>query len=123
MLVREKRTGSHYAMKVVRKDSLVNQERVMWLLSSKFSAFNERHLLVQATKASSPFIIQLHSAFQTESLLFLATEMMVGGDLESQMYANGPLTAKGLKLNACEIFLAVKCCHDHHYIYRYVLLI
>ncbi|TSL47694.1 Protein kinase C iota type [Bagarius yarrelli] len=68
LLVRLKKTERIYAMKVVKKE-LVNDD--------------EKHVFEQAS--NHPFLVGLHSCFQTESRLFFVIEYVNGGDLMFHM--------------------------------------
>lgn len=60
-IVRKKDTGLIYAMKVMKKDGVTNESKLKQIM-------NERTIMEQL--ADHPFIIKLHYAFQSVTLLF-----------------------------------------------------
>ena len=71
VLARKKDTGRLYAIKILRKDSLIDQNQISPILS-------ERKVLEQL---DHPFLIQLHWAFQTNKELFFVMDICTGGEL------------------------------------------
>ncbi|EHB10978.1 Protein kinase C iota type [Heterocephalus glaber] len=68
LLVQLKKSDHMYAMKAAKKE-LVNSDRVQ----------REKHVLQQVS--NHPFLVGLHSCFQTESRLFLVLDYVNGRDL------------------------------------------
>ena len=64
LLVRHKVTGQLYAMKVMRKDRIKRDKKVMQIMT-------ERRILESVQDNNHPFIIKMHSAFQSVSLSLL----------------------------------------------------
>ena len=56
LLVRNKITGSLFAMKVMRKDKIKRDNKVMQIMT-------ERRILEQIQVDNHPFIVKIHSAF------------------------------------------------------------
>ncbi|XP_031422929.1 protein kinase C zeta type-like [Clupea harengus] len=82
LLVRLKKNDQIYAMKVVKKELVHDDEKkrrdkdIDWVQT-------EKHVFKQAS--TNPFLVGLHSCFQTESRLFLVIEYVNGGDLMFHM--------------------------------------
>ena len=70
-LVRKKDTGEYFAMKILRKDKLIEKN-----LIEKTTA--ERDILQQA---DCPYIVRLHYAFQTDTKLYFIIDYLNGGEL------------------------------------------
>uniref|UniRef100_H3B4M1 Protein kinase C n=1 Tax=Latimeria chalumnae TaxID=7897 RepID=H3B4M1_LATCH len=76
LLVRLKKTERIYAMKIVKKELVNDDEDIDWVQT-------EKHVFEQAS--NHPFLVGLHSCFQTESRLFFVIEYVNGGDLMFHM--------------------------------------
>uniref|UniRef100_A0A8C8DTQ9 Protein kinase C, zeta n=1 Tax=Oryzias sinensis TaxID=183150 RepID=A0A8C8DTQ9_9TELE len=76
LLVRLKKNEQVFAMKVVKKELVHDDEDIDWVQT-------EKHVFEQAS--TNPFLVGLHSCFQTESRLFLVIEYVNGGDLMFHM--------------------------------------
>ena len=72
ILARKKDTGRLYAIKILRKDQLINDNQTKPILS-------ERRILEQLE--DHPFIIKLHWAFQSPRELFFVMDICTGGEL------------------------------------------
>ncbi|KAK3787037.1 hypothetical protein RRG08_037315 [Elysia crispata] len=72
-VVREKTSNAVFAMKVLRKSDLLNQPEI--------SFFEEERDIMATNK--SPWITQLHYAFQDATNLYLVMDFHAGGDLLS----------------------------------------
>jgi hypothetical protein len=75
-LVEYKKSKKCYAMKVIKKSIVDDDEDIDWVQT-------EKHVFEQAT--NHPFLVGLHSCFQTESRLFFVIEYLCGGDLMYHM--------------------------------------
>ena len=74
MLAESKATKELYAIKIQRKDLLVENDEVS-------SPTTEKSILVRATSSDHPFIAKLYATFQTETRLYFVLEYISGGDL------------------------------------------
>lgn len=71
ILVRKKDTGRLYAMKIMRKDKLVREQKIKPII-------NER-LIMQ--KLNHPYIIKLYWSFQSKTELFFVMDICTGGEM------------------------------------------
>ncbi|NXA56398.1 CTRO kinase, partial [Nothocercus julius] len=108
-VVREKLTGDVYAMKVMSKDSLLVQEHV--------SFFEEERSIL--SQNSSPWIPQLHYAFQDKKNLYLVMEYQPGGDLLSLLNRyEDQLDESMVQFYLAELVLAIHSVHQMGYVHR-----
>ena len=63
LMVELKQTKRIYAMKVIKKELVMDEEDIDWVQT-------EKHVFEQAS--NHPFLVGLHSCFQTDSRLFLS---------------------------------------------------
>ncbi|KAK9734176.1 hypothetical protein RND81_04G120500 [Saponaria officinalis] len=77
--VRKKGTSEIYAMKVMRKDKIMEKNHAEYMKA-------ERDIL---TKIDHPFIVQLRYSFQTKYRLYLVLDFINGGHLFFQLYNQG----------------------------------
>ncbi|KAM5266911.1 protein kinase C zeta type isoform 2-T2 [Hipposideros larvatus] len=109
LLVRLKKNDQVYAMKVVKKELVHDDEDIDWVQT-------EKHVFEQAS--SNPFLVGLHSCFQTTSRLFLVIEYVNGGDLMFHMQRQRKLPEEHARFYAAEICIALNFLHDRGIIYR-----
>uniref|UniRef100_A0A8C9U964 Protein kinase C iota type n=1 Tax=Scleropages formosus TaxID=113540 RepID=A0A8C9U964_SCLFO len=109
LLVRLRRTERIYAMKVVKKELVNDDEDIDWVQT-------EKHVFEQAS--NHPFLVGLHSCFQTESRLFFVIEYVNGGDLMFHMQRQRKLPEEHARFYSAEISLALNYLHEHGIIYR-----
>ena len=74
MLAEDKSDQQLYAIKILRKETLIENDEVK---GSKI----ERNVLMKARECDHPFIARLFSTFQTETRLCFVLEYLPGGDL------------------------------------------
>ncbi|XP_028848430.1 protein kinase C zeta type isoform X2 [Denticeps clupeoides] len=109
LLVRLKKNDEVYAMKVVKKELVHDDEDIDWVQT-------EKHVFKQAS--TNPFLVGLHSCFQTESRLFLVIEYVNGGDLMFHMQRQRKLPEEHARFYAAEICIALNFLHEKGIIYR-----
>ncbi|XP_078725876.1 protein kinase C iota type-like isoform X2 [Lampetra fluviatilis] len=109
LLVRLRTTESVYAMKVVKKDIVNDEEDIDWVQT-------EKHVFEQAS--NHPFLVGLHCCFQTESRLFFVIDYVNGGDLMFHMQRQRKLPEEHARFYAAEISLALHFLHEHGVVYR-----
>lgn len=110
ILTRGKKNNQLYALKVVDKQTILQQKR-------ETDAFVERNIM---RRLEHPFILRLHATFQTEHKLFFVMDFMGGGDFDKYLLAqpNKALDYETTRLYAAEVFCALKCLHDNNILYR-----
>jgi len=104
MLVRHKATGEHFAMKLLDKAKFKAQKMTAKATSEQFILKTTRH----------PFIVQLHYAFQCQSLWALVMELCPNGDLQEVLGSKG---SPGLPLKEAATFggqILLGLEHLHH---------
>jgi hypothetical protein len=74
MLSREKATSNLFAIKVLKKDMIVQSKEVEGLKS-------ERRVFMTANQDRHPFLLGLHSCFQSPTRIYFVMEYISGGDL------------------------------------------
>ncbi|XP_014910831.1 protein kinase C zeta type isoform X3 [Poecilia latipinna] len=109
LLVRLKKNEQVFAMKVVKKELVHDDEDIDWVQT-------EKHVFEQAS--TNPFLVGLHSCFQTESRLFLVIEYVNGGDLMFHMQRQRKLPEDHARFYAAEICIALNFLHEKGIIYR-----
>jgi protein-serine/threonine kinase len=107
-LVNKKNTGKLFAMKVLRKERIMERNLIKY-------AVTERNVL---TYIKHPFIVPLKYAFQTPSKLFLILEYCAGGDLSTHLMREKRFSEQRAKIYLCEIVLALEELHKQDIIYR-----
>lgn len=70
------------------------------------------------TKVKSPFIVELHYAFQSPTKLFMVMEFVNGGVLFHILRQEKRFTEIKAVFYAAEIILALECLHSHNIVYR-----
>ncbi|KAM5256053.1 LOW QUALITY PROTEIN: protein kinase C iota type-like [Ctenodactylus gundi] len=106
--LKKKKTDRIYAMKVVKKEVVNNDEDIDWVQT-------EKHVFEQAS--NHPFLVGLHSCFQTESRLFFVTEYVNRGYLMFHMQRQRKLPEENARFYSAEISLALNYLHDQGIIY------
>ncbi|ESN91596.1 hypothetical protein HELRODRAFT_70373, partial [Helobdella robusta] len=108
-LVEHKKTRRKYAMKVIKKELLVDDEDLDWVQT-------EKH--VYEVASNYPFLVGLHSSFQSVSRLFFVIEFVDGGDMMLHMQRNRRLPEDHVRFYSSEIILALNFLHERGIIYR-----
>ena len=81
----------------------------------------EKHVF--ETASNHPFLVGLHSCFQTPSRLFFVIEFVRGGDLMFHMQRQRRLPEEHARFYAAEISLALNFLHDKGTVYsRYTFV-
>ncbi|CAN1277252.1 Serine/threonine-protein kinase AtPK2/AtPK19 [Linum perenne] len=106
--VRKNGTSEIYAMKVMRKDKIVEKNHVEYMKA-------ERDIL---TKVDHPFIVQLKYSFQTKYRLYLVLDFINGGHLFFQLYHQGLFREDLARVYAAEIVSAVSHLHSNGIMHR-----
>lgn len=129
LMVELKKTKRIYAMKVIKKELVTDDEDIDWVQT-------EKHVF--ETASNYPFLVGLHSCFQTSSRLvsefidrafnvcqhcvsislFFVIEFVRGGDLMFHMQRQRRLPEEHARFYAAEISLALNFLHERGIIYR-----
>lgn len=107
-LVVKRDTGQLFAMKVLKKENILEQELTRYAMA-------ERNVLGYIFH---PFIVHLNYAFQTPEKLLLIMDYCPGGDLGRVIQKEKKLTEERAKIYACEILTALEELHRNNILYR-----
>ncbi|KAE8724294.1 Serine/threonine-protein kinase AtPK1/AtPK6 [Hibiscus syriacus] len=106
--VRRSDTSDIYAMKVMRKDKIMERNHAEYMKS-------ERDIL---TKVDHPFVVQLRYSFQTKYRLYLVLDFVNGGHLFFQLYRQGLFREDLARIYTAEIVSAVSHLHANGIMHR-----
>ncbi|XP_072959679.1 serine/threonine-protein kinase AtPK2/AtPK19-like [Typha angustifolia] len=106
--VRKKGTSDIYAMKVMRKDKIMEKNHAEYMKA-------ERDIL---TKVDHPFIVQMRYSFQTKYRLYLVLDFINGGHLFFQLYHHGLFREDLARIYTAEIVSAVSHLHANGIMHR-----
>ncbi|KAI8092460.1 uncharacterized protein BX664DRAFT_378375 [Halteromyces radiatus] len=110
MLAEEKYTNELYAIKVLKKRFVLDNDEVD-------STRSEKRVFLVANQERHPFLVSLHSTFQTETRIYFVMEYISGGDLMMHIQRE-QFSEKRARFYACEVLLALEHFHKHGIIYR-----
>jgi hypothetical protein len=110
MLAEEKYTNELYAIKILKKRFVLDNDEVE-------STRSEKRIFLTANQERHPFLVNLHSTFQTETRIYYVMEYVSGGDLMLHIQREQFSEARA-KFYACEVLLALEYFHKHGIIYR-----
>ncbi|KAF9194757.1 Serine/threonine kinase [Haplosporangium sp. Z 11] len=111
MLAEDKKVGDLYAIKVLKKESIVKQDEIE-------SARSEKRIYQVANKERHPFLTTLHSCFQTDTRLYFVMEYVRGGDLMLHIQKDKRFGEQRAKFYGCEVLLALQYFHQNNIVYR-----
>eukprot|EP01018_Ginkgo_biloba_P004332 Gb_28905 [translate_table: standard] len=106
--VKRNGTSEVYAMKVMRKDRIMEKNHAEYMKA-------ERDIL---TKIVHPFIVQLRYSFQTKYKLYLVLDFINGGHLFFQLYRQGLFSEDLARVYIAEIVSAVSHLHKNGVMHR-----
>src|SRR5204862_4991262 len=110
MLAETKATKRLYAIKVLKKEFIIENDEVE-------STKSEKRVFLIANKERHPFLLNLHACFQTETRVYFVMEYISGGDLMLHIQ-RGQFGTKRAQFYAAEVCLALKYFHENGVIYR-----
>lgn len=108
MLAEFKKTGHLYAIKVLKKDVVVQDDGIE-------CAMVERRIMAQN---KCDFLVHLYASFHDFGRLFFVTEFCCGGDLMFHIQTLGRFKEPVARFYAAEIALGVSFLHKQNIIYR-----
>jgi serine/threonine protein kinase len=107
-MVKCKRNGKIFAMKTIRKDHVVKNNKVRHTLA-------ERNIM---QKIQHPFVMRLHYSFQTNGKLYMVMDYLNGGDIFYHLSVSRRFSEDRARFYAAEVLMALECLHEHSFIYR-----
>ncbi|TVY92266.1 Protein kinase C-like [Lachnellula willkommii] len=110
MLAEAKQSKQLYAIKVLKKEFIIENDEVE-------STRSEKRVFLIANKERHPFLLTLHACFQTETRVYFVMEYISGGDLMLHIQ-RGQFGTKRAQFYAAEVCLALKYFHENGVIYR-----
>ncbi|KAL0960806.1 hypothetical protein HGRIS_005822 [Hohenbuehelia grisea] len=110
MLAEEKKTNGLFAIKVLKKEFIIDNDEVE-------STRSEKRVFLAAARERHPFLLGLHSCFQTETRVYFVMEYISGGDLMLHIQRK-QFSLRQAKFYASEVLLALEYFHANGIIYR-----
>jgi CRP-like cAMP-binding protein len=107
-LVVNKKTGSTYALKCLKKVEIVRG-------NLKEHVANERMVMMML---DHPFILKLHNTFQDNKQLYFLLEIGLGGEMFTILRECGKFTEKTARFYAAQVIIGFQVMHRMHIIYR-----
>ena len=95
-------------MKEMSKKKIIDKKSVQSIL-------NERELL---SKMDHPFIINMHFAFQDKDYVYLAMDLLTGGDLRFHLCYDKPFSEEQTKFIISNLILGLEYIHSNKIIHR-----
>jgi serine/threonine protein kinase len=110
MLAEEKVSKKLFAIKVLKKDFVVENDEVE-------STRSEKRIFLAANTSGHPFLVNLYATMQTESRLCFVMEYVSGGDLMLHIQRE-QFSERRAKFYASEVLLALEFFHQQNIVYR-----
>jgi serine/threonine protein kinase len=110
MLAEEKASKNLYAIKVLKKEFILENDEIE-------STKAEKRVFCAINRGRIPFLVGLHSCFQTETRIYFVMEYISGGDLMLHIQRQ-QFSEKRARYYACEVLLALEYFHKNNIVYR-----
>ena len=107
-LVKYKKNGKYYAMKMMRKDQILSEEL-------KDNILLEKNILMEA---QCDFILSLSFFYQTQERMYFITPFLQGGDLYHKLKTDFIFDEDLVKFYSAQIAIALQYLHDFGIVYR-----
>lgn len=107
-LVQKKDTGHVYAMKILRKQDMVEKEQVAHVRA-------ERDILAESDNS---WVVKMYYSFQDTTCLYLVMEFLPGGDLMTLLIRKDTFTEAQTQFYMAESILAINFIHQLGFIHR-----
>lgn len=107
-LMKHKDTAELFAMKILRKDKLIEQNMVDM-------AINEKKIL---NTLSHPFVIELSYSLQTFEKLYIFMPFVQGGELDTHLTQKKRMTESQAKIISFQLALVLSYLHENKLMYR-----
>ena len=108
ILVKYKKDGKYYSMKMMRKDQIISEELQDNILL-------EKNILMEA---QCEFILSLSFFFQTKERIYYITPFLPGGDLYHKLKSDKFFNEDLVRFYAAQIAIAIQYLHDLGIAYR-----
>jgi len=107
MLVSQKTTKEKFAIKVLKKSSIIEEDDVECTMTEK-----------RVLTLHHPFLTTLYATFQDANRLYFVMEFVSGGDLMFQIQRDRHFNESRSRFYAAEVALALMYLHSNNVIYR-----
>eukprot|EP00731_Ephydatia_muelleri_P022455 Em0015g38a len=98
-----------------RKDDSGKYKKRIKVKKGEMLALNEKNMLA---KISSPFVVNLYYAFQTNEKLCFVLDLMNGGDLHYHLTQHGVFSEDEIRFYGAELILGLEHIHAQGIVYR-----
>ena len=108
-LVRFVKDGSFYALKSIRRSSIIHRKNAHRI---------KQELQILKTMRGSPFIAHVFGTFQNDKNVYFLLEYAVGGELYSLILRNDNISEGSVKFYTAEPVCALHHLHEHSIVFR-----
>jgi len=106
--VTHKPNGKYYALKILKKASIIRMKQVDHIASEKAILLTLKH----------PFIVNMYGCFHDNRFLYLVLEYIVGGEFFTHLRKAGRFDNDTSRFYAAQISSIFEYCHSKNIIYR-----